>query len=453
MRIREPYSLIAVTAPEEVGDSQRAADALIGETIGDRYTILVPISHGAMGHVYRARAADGTEVAVKRLSDERQRARFEIEARLLARLEHPRVVSVLEHVHDDSGSYLVMELVEGEDLGAVLARRGDPGLPLEEVLVHAGQACDALLYVHAQGVVHQDVKPHNLILGSDGVVLVDFGIALVPEETGSGFSPEETRATGGGSRAMGTPLYMAPEVLVGEGVSQRSDVYSLAATIWALIVGHPPAYHEPKSLREIAPGVSPELERTLRGALEPRPERRVASVEALARALGSPVGISTGVPLSFSLAGSGEQANLLESIVRTAAGIFEAAAASIALRDPATDETFYHAAWGAGAREIVGVRLEAGVGIAGAVLASGEPLAVPSCREDERFAASIAAATGYVPHTMMVVPLVHGSQVLGVLSVLDRRTGQAYGPDDLARAELFAELTVSALPAAASAGG
>jgi hypothetical protein len=427
-----------VSAADQAGDPGPEAEDLIGQTIGGRYTVQGAISRGAMGRVYRAQGPEGREVAVKRLIDVRQAARFDIEARLLSGLRHPRVVGVLEHFEDATGHYLVMELVTGEDLGRTLASQGNPGLPLEEVLSFAVQACDALRYVHEQGVVHRDVKPQNLIVGEHGVVLVDFGIARAPGEGAAG------------TRALGTPLYMAPEVLVGEAVSSRSDVYGLAATIWALITGRPPAYHEPKSLRAVAPLVTPELERTLRAALEPRPERRVASVEGLARALGSPLGVSTGLSLARSLAGTGEQGSLLESIVRTAAGIFEAAAASIALRDPTTGETYYHAAWGAGAQEIVGVRLEAGVGIAGAVLSSAEPLAVPDCRQDERFAAHIAEGTGYVPHTMLVVPLLHASGVLGVLSVLDRRTGEPYGAEDLRRAELFADLTVSALPAAAA---
>jgi len=122
-----------------------------------------------------------------------------------------------------------------------------------------------------------------------------------------------------------------------------------------------------------------------------------------------------------------------------------AAAASIALIDRTTQELVFQAAWGAGAREIVGVRLPPGIGIAGAVIAAGDGQAVPECRSDPRFAAQIAAGTGYVPHTMVVVPLKRGGQTVGVLSVLDRRDGGAYGPNDVSRASLFAELAIAAL--------
>jgi hypothetical protein len=393
-----------------------------------------------MGAVYRARAGDGAEVAVKRLTDTRQAARFEIEARLLSRLRHPRVVRVLDYFQDDSGQYLVMELIRGEDLGVVIERHGAPGLPVAQAVAHGRQACEALQYVHEQNVIHRDVKPRNLILGEEGVVLVDFGIA------------REQDALDPGTRAAGTPLYMAPEVLVGEAVSPRSDVYGLAATIWALLSGRPPAYHDETPLHHTVPGVSAELERTLRQALELRPERRVASVGALAAALGSPLGVSTGESLAVSLPHTTTPRNLLEAIVRTAAGVFDAAASSVALLDAATGELIYQAAWGAGAREIVGVRLEPAAGLAGAAAATGEGIAVEDCRGDARFAAQIAAGTGYVPNTMLVVPLLRDGEALGALSVLDRRDGGAYTPADVPRAQLFADLAVAALPVAPAGG-
>ena len=105
----------------------------------------------------------------------------------------------------------------------------------------------------------------------------------------------------------------------------------------------------------------------------------------------------------------------------------------------------YESAWGAGAREIVGLRLERGVGIAGAVVASGEGAAVGDVRGDPRFARAVADVTGYVPHTMLVVPLRARGRTLGALSVLDRRDGRAYGPEDLARAEAYAEVALTAL--------
>jgi predicted Ser/Thr protein kinase len=402
-----------------------------GTRLGGRYEIEAPLSAGAIGTVYRARTADGHAVAIKHLMDPAQADRFEIEGRLLGRLAHPRVVEVIDQFGDTGSQYLVMRLVEGSDLGQVLRRDGRPGLPVDDVLEHACQAAEALRYVHEQNVIHRDVKPHNLILSPEGVVVVDFGIA-------------RERIDDGGTRAIGTPLYMAPEVMVGEEVSPRSDVYGLAATVWALLTGGPPSYDDPTPLARTVAGVSESLEETLRAALAIRPERRLSSMEAFAAGLGTPLGPGEGRSLAVTAPASAPS-DLLERLVRTTAGIFDAAAASIALVDRATSEVVYEAAWGSGAEEVVGVRLEPGRGLAGSVADSGEGIAIPDCRRDARFAEAIAQKTGYVPHTMLVVPLERGGEVVGVLSILDRRDGGAYGPVDLPKAHMFAELAAAAI--------
>ena len=413
-----------------------------GSTIGDlpaglelkgRYEVLAPISSGAMGAVYRAEdREESSQVAVKRLVDLRHAARFEIEARLLAQLRHPRVVRVMDYFQDESGQYIVMELVQGADLGGMLKQHGRPGLPVENAIDYVRQTADALQYVHDQQIVHRDVKPQNLILGEGGITLVDFGVA---RELG-----DEDEGTVG----IGTPRFMAPEVFAGGTVSPRSDVFGLAATAWTLLVGKPPVYADPTKLSELVPEVSPEVEDTIKAGLEMIPERRVASVTAFATALGAPLVRESGESLALSVEQPDAPKHLMEGIVRVAAGVFEAAAASIALVDRTTDELVYQAAWGAGAHEIVGVRLEPGRGISGSVVASGEGTAV-SCREDPRFAAQVAAGTGYVPYTMVVAPLERDGDPIGVLSILDRRDGGFFGPEDVDRAKLFAELAVTAL--------
>jgi hypothetical protein len=413
-----------------------------GSTIGDlpaglelkgRYEVLGPISSGAMGAVYRAAdRSESTEVAIKRLVDTRHAARFEIEARLLAHLQHPRVVRVMDYFLDESGQYIVMELVEGIDLGAMLKQHGRPGLPVENAIDYVRQSAEALQYVHEQQIVHRDVKPQNLILGDAGIMLVDFGVA------------RELGAEDEGTVGIGTPRFMAPEVFAGGNVSPRSDVFGLAATAWTLMVGKPPVYADPAKLSDLVPEVPPEVEDTIKAGLEMIPERRVASVSAFATALGAPLVRDSGASLAISVERPDAPKHLMEGIVRVAAGVFDAAAASIALVDRTTDELVYQAAWGAGAREIVGVRMEPGKGIGGSVVASGEGTAV-ACREDPRFAAQVAAGTGYVPYTMAVVPLRRDGEAIGVLSVLDRRDGSFFRPEDLDRAGLFAELAVTAL--------
>ena len=392
------------------------------------YEIVAPISSGAMGAVYRARHLEnGNEVALKRLLEQSATRRFEIEARLLATLDHPRVVHVLDHFEHEGDHFLVMELVDGPSLAQVLSERGAPGLPVREAVDYARQACEALAYVHEQHVIHRDVKPENLILGRDGVVLVDFGIA------------RERRASGEGTAAVGTPGFMAPEV-IGGSVSPRSDVFGVAATLWTLIVGEPPRYGE-----SVALDVDAQLYVALRAGLELDPNRRTASVEAFAAAIGARLSPAVGSPLAVSVQEPGMPATLMEAVVRAAAGVFEAGAASIALLDAFTGELVYEAAWGPSAAEVLGMRIGRGVGLAGAVAASGIGEAVPDCHSDARFAAAVAEGTGYVPSTMLIVPLRRAGSTVGVLQVLDRRDGEGYGAADVERATAFADLALMAV--------
>src|SRR3954469_14850680 len=403
------------------------------------YTIEAPLSVGAMGAVYRAHTiADGTPVALKRLLDTRHLARFEIEARLLSSLHHPRVVDVVDYFAHESGVYLVMEMIEGEDLRTVLEERGNPGLPPAEAIEYTLQACEALQYVHDQQIVPRDVKPANLIDSPehDGIVLVDFGVARQ-------IGPQEQ--VDQGTIGIGTPRYMAPEVFAGGTVSPRSDVFGLAATLWTLLTGRPPVYGDPTALGSVAEGAGDELESCIRTALDLVPERRTSSCAAFAEALGVPLAAERGDSLVISAVELPDLlANLLEKVVKATAGAFEAAACFITLVDPVTGELVCPVAWGAGAREIVGVPLPSGTGLVGAVVETGEALAVPDCRSEPRFQAQIAAAARYVPYTMLVLPLREDDRVIGTLSIVDRRGG---GPDTtraVARGNLFAELTVAA---------
>jgi hypothetical protein len=413
----------------------RTASQVLGRTLRGRYRVLEPISAGAMGAVYRAIDLESdTEVALKQCTNPHHDQRFEAEARLLSALKHPRVVAIIDHFGVSSGQYLVMDLVRGIDLGVLLKQRGTPGLPVDQAIEYTRQTCEALQYVHEQQIVHRDVKPQNLILSETGVILVDFGIARLLDEV-------EQQGTVG----IGTPRFMAPEVFAGGNVSARTDVFSVAATLWTLIAGRPPVYADPTKLSTVASDVTPELEEIIAAGLEMIPERRVASVAAFAKALGAPLRTETGVSLAVSIDDPDASRGLMEAVVHTAAGVFGAAAASICLTDETTGELVYQSAWGAGAREIVGVRLPPATGIAGQVVASGVAEAVPDCRTDPRFAARIAAGTGYVPYTQLVVPLLRAGRPIGALAILDRRDGRAYRNDDLEPAALFADLAVKAL--------
>jgi hypothetical protein len=292
--------------------------------------------------------------------------------------------------------------------------------------------------VHDQQIVHRDIKPANLIDAPDsgGVVLVDFGVARqIGDE-------EQVDA---GTVGIGTPRYMAPEVFAGGTVSARSDVFSLAATLWTLLTGKPPVYGDPTPLSSVCADAPEGLEATIRAGLELLPERRTSSCTAFASALGLRLTGEGESLVETAVDRSDVEAHMLSAIVKASAGVFEAAACSIALVDPVTKELVYQAAWGAGAKEIVGVRLPQGKGLAGSAVAAGAGLAIPDCRNDPRFQTQIAAGTGYVPYTMLVIPLRQGEHVVGALSVLDRRDGNPYTADDIPRGDLFGELAVAAL--------
>ena len=191
------------------------------------YVVEGTLGRGGMGEVFRARSADGEEVALKvmaaTLTAEEDRARFEQEARVLSRLDDPSVVRLHDCGVDARTDlpYLVMELVEGRDLDRVLRDRGEPALTVQEA-VHVLEGCARALEVaHGEGILHRDVKPGNLLVTSQGEVkLGDFGIALPLDAS--------CRLTAAGE-LVGTPWFMAPEVVRGAPWSPAADCYALGA--------------------------------------------------------------------------------------------------------------------------------------------------------------------------------------------------------------------------------
>jgi eukaryotic-like serine/threonine-protein kinase len=184
-----------------------------------------------MGTVYAGvELATGRRVAVKVLlssDDPQQLARFNREARLMARLSHPNLVPLLGFEHHDGLHFLVMKFVVGERLSDRLRARGRH--LLREALPLLRQSSSALQYLHARGVVHRDVKPENILVGDDGhVTLLDYGLAR----------PDGSLLTAHGL-AVGTPQYMAPEQAEGRAVDHRADLYSLAQVAYYLLTGQP----------------------------------------------------------------------------------------------------------------------------------------------------------------------------------------------------------------------
>ncbi|MCS7297195.1 MAG: serine/threonine protein kinase [Bacteroidia bacterium] len=202
----------------------------------DKYEVIRPLGEGGMGVVYLAlhKRLD-RKVAIKAIApylarDPAIRERFTAEAAVLARLNHPHIVTLYDYIEEENALYLIMEYVEGQPLSEILQTGA-----LSPTLVHKyfSQVLDAFAYAHEQGVVHRDIKPSNIMITADGrVKILDFGVARLLQTDHS--------LTRTGMR-LGTLLYMSPEQIKGEKtIDHRSDIYSLGVVLYEMLTGHPP---------------------------------------------------------------------------------------------------------------------------------------------------------------------------------------------------------------------
>ncbi len=204
-----------------------------------RYEIIGELGRGAMGVVYKARDPQIDRiVALKTVplrghepdAETEYRMRFLNEAKAAGRLHHPGIVAVFDvgEEPENRDPYIVLEYVAGEALNRKLAR--EKKLPLTQALQFAAEIAEALDYAHAQGVIHRDIKPGNILITQDGhPKIADFGIAKL----------NLAHFTLPG-KVLGTPAYMAPEQLAGEGADGRSDLFSLGVILYAMVTGHSP---------------------------------------------------------------------------------------------------------------------------------------------------------------------------------------------------------------------
>jgi tRNA A-37 threonylcarbamoyl transferase component Bud32 len=246
--------------------------ALVGMELSGRYRLDAQIGAGGMSTVYRA--FDGVlerRVAVKLMhreiaSDSDQLERFRREARSVAQLSHPHIVGVIDAGEDDGRPYIVFEYVEGETLKDRIRRAGR--LPIDEAIAYAIEISRALGAAHAQGIVHRDIKPQNVLIDEEGSAKVtDFGIARSLHEEG---------LTADG-RVLGTTDYVSPEQALGRAVTGQSDIYSLGVVLYEMLTGEVPFRGENqvavamKHVREDLPDVQarrPEASASLAATLD-----------------------------------------------------------------------------------------------------------------------------------------------------------------------------------------
>lgn len=262
------------TPPSDVPTSPGAAEMRLGEWI-----LGAEIGRGAMGVVYRARhASDGRIAAVKVLSprlaaDERFVERFERESQATMALAHPRIVAILDRGVTTGLPWYAMELVDGQNLRERM-RRGR--LSDEQLVRLAIGVCQGLEHAHAQGVVHRDIKPENLILEAWGEPkIADFGLALLFGDRWL----EVSRLSATGA-IVGTPFYVAPEILRGLPPDARSDLYSLGVVLYEALTGDLPVGRF-RRLHEVRATIDPRLDDLVMHLLESSPEGRVASAKEL----------------------------------------------------------------------------------------------------------------------------------------------------------------------------
>jgi eukaryotic-like serine/threonine-protein kinase len=266
---------------------------VVGETIAGRYDIEELVGHGGMSSVYRARdRLLERHVALKILhdqytADEEFVERFKREARSVAQLSHPNIVTVIDRGEDKGKQYIVFEYIDGENLKELLVRSGR--LSINDALELGLQVARALAFAHEQGLVHRDVKPQNVLLNGDGRAKVtDFGIARSVDVDG---------VTQAGT-VLGTSDYIAPEQASGQTVEAQTDVYSLGVVLYELLAGQVPFSGDnfvavamkhvneiPPSLTEVRRDVPIRVANAIDRALEKDPGRRFPSMDAFAAEL------------------------------------------------------------------------------------------------------------------------------------------------------------------------
>jgi eukaryotic-like serine/threonine-protein kinase len=272
----------------------------VGEYL-DQYKLTEVIARSGMASIFKAIDSEsGHTVAIKVPymqfeSDVVFYGRFQREEEVGRRLDHPYIIKVLSP-HHKSRMYIAMEFVEGTSLRAMI--RDGQGLPIEKALDLARQICEALVYMHSQGVVHRDLKPENILITADGKIkIMDFGIAL---------DESARRLTWSGlSSTIGTPDYMAPEQVSGRRGDVRTDIYALGVILFEMLTGNLPysgpnvygvmkakTAEDPQPPTAFKPDLDPHLEEIVLHAIERNPRNRYETSAQMLRDINDPASVA-----------------------------------------------------------------------------------------------------------------------------------------------------------------
>src|ERR1700733_14194265 len=276
--------------------------ALVPGTKLGLYEIQTSLGAGGMGEVYRATDSKlGRDVALKVLpaamaQDPERLGRFRREAKVLAQLDHPSIVTIYSVEESDGVHFLTMQLVEGQPLDRLIC---EGGLPLEQIVEIASALAEALAAAHEKGIVHRDLKPANVMVTDEGrVKVLDFGLAKDVSSAKPGDATMTSDSHTQMGVVMGTPAYMSPEQTAGRVLDRRTDIFSLGVMLHEMSTGQRPFEGAssaelisailrdiPPPVTDIRPDLPDDLARIIRRCLEKDPRHRLQTARDLSNEL------------------------------------------------------------------------------------------------------------------------------------------------------------------------